>query len=96
MCMALGGRISEELFFGKITTGAQDDIKKVTQIAQGIVTMYGMSPALGPLNYVVEDGFQKPFSDKTNKLIDDEIKTLIDDLYHVTKDLLESKRDLIE
>ena len=43
ICTALGGRISEELNFGKITTGAQDDIRKVTQYAQGLVTIYGMS-----------------------------------------------------
>ena len=43
MCTALGGRVSEEIFFGKVTTGAADDIKKVTNIAQGLVTVYGMS-----------------------------------------------------
>ena len=49
--VALGGRIAEELFFGKITTGASDDLKKCTQIASGLVTEYGMSPRLGTLNY---------------------------------------------
>jgi len=55
--MALGGRVAEEIFFNRITTGASDDIKKVTQIAQQIVTVYGMSPALGALNYAVEEGY---------------------------------------
>jgi len=55
--VALGGRIAEELFFGKITTGASDDLKKVTQIAAGMVTEYGLSPALGTLNYGTQDGY---------------------------------------
>lgn len=55
--MALGGRVAEEIFFGKITTGASDDIKKVTQIATGIVTEYGMSAAVGPISYSVEEGY---------------------------------------
>lgn len=67
--MALGGRVSEEIFFNRLTTGASDDIKKVTQIAQAIVTEYGMSN-LGPLSYSVEEGYQKPYSMKTNQLID--------------------------
>lgn len=49
--VALGGRIAEELFFGRITTGASDDIKKCTQIAQGIVCNYGMVDSLGTINY---------------------------------------------
>jgi len=52
--VALGGRIAEELFFGKITTGASDDLKKVTAIASGMVTDYGLSPLLGTLNYSTE------------------------------------------
>jgi len=48
---ALGGRVSEELFFGKITTGASDDIKKITQIAQSLVTVYGMSTRMGLRGY---------------------------------------------
>jgi len=61
--VALGGRIAEELFFGKITTGASDDIKKCTQIAQGIVAEYGMVESLGAINYAGDGGFQKPFSE---------------------------------
>ena len=80
--MALGGRVAEEIFFDRITTGASDDIKKVTQIAQGLVTSYGMSPVLGTLNYDVEEGYQKPYSDKTNRLIDQEVKRIIDEAYN--------------
>jgi len=57
MIMALGGRVSEELFFNRITTGASDDIKKITNIAQALVTEFGMSPALGTLSYAIEEGY---------------------------------------
>lgn len=94
--MALGGRVSEEIFFNRLTTGASDDIKKITNIAQGIVTEYGMSETLGPLNYNVEEGYQKPYSDKTNRLIDAEIKLVIDRAYVRCKELLTEKKDLIQ
>lgn len=55
--VALGGRIAEEIFFNRITTGASDDLKKCTQIAQGMVTEYGLSPLLGNLNYSTEGGY---------------------------------------
>ena len=77
--VALGGRIAEELFFGRITTGASDDLKKCTQIASGLVTEYGMSPRLGTLNYAQEQGYQKNFSEKTNKVIDEEISRIINE-----------------
>lgn len=53
----MGGRIAEELFFGRITTGASDDLKKCTQIASGMVTEYGMSPLLGTLRYSTDEGY---------------------------------------
>lgn len=94
--MALGGRVSEELFFQRMTTGASDDIKKVTKIAQALVTDYGMSATLGPLSYSVEEGYQKPFSDKTNRLIDQEVKAIIDNAYRRCKVLLDEKKELIQ
>lgn len=51
ICTSLGGRISEEIFFGRVTTGASDDIKKVTNIAQSLVMVYGMSPRIGLVGY---------------------------------------------
>ena len=63
--VALGGRIAEEIFFGKITTGASDDLKKCTQIANGMVTEFGLSPKLGLLNLSTESGYQKNYSQKT-------------------------------
>jgi AFG3 family protein len=75
--VALGGRVAEELFFGKITTGASDDLKKCTQIATAMITQYGMSPLLGTINYDTESGYQKGYSDKTNLAIDDEVSRII-------------------
>ena len=94
--VALGGRISEEIFFDTVTTGASDDIKKVTQIAQGLVTVYGMNDKLGLVSYQGESEFMKPYSEETNAEIDAEVKNLVDTCYQETKALLESKRELIE
>ena len=94
--VALGGRIAEEIFFGRITTGASDDLRKCTQIASGLVTEYGMSPRLGNLNYATEQGYQKNYSEKTNKIIDDEISRIINERYAACKALLTEKRETIE
>ena len=93
--MALGGRCAEEIFFNRITTGASDDIKKCTGIAQGLVTQYGMSEKLGTLSYSVEEGYQKAFSDKTNRTIDEEVKRVIDECYEQSKSLLTDKKELV-
>mmetsp|Transcript_18256 Transcript_18256/g.31235 ORF Transcript_18256/g.31235 Transcript_18256/m.31235 type:complete len:694 (+) Transcript_18256:533-2614(+) len=93
--VALGGRISEEINFGKITTGASDDIKKCTQIAQGIVCKYGMVESLGTIDYSNEEGYQKSFSEKTGKMIDDEVRKIIVEQYaECERLLLEKKEDI--
>jgi len=94
--VALGGRIAEELFFNRITTGASDDLKKCSQIAAGIVTEYGMSPKLGTINYAIQDGYTKSFSEKTNKIIDQEISRIINERYQECRSLLEEKKEIIE
>ena len=94
--VALGGRIAEQIFFDTVTTGASDDIKKVTQIAQGLVTVYGMNDKLGLVSYQGDNEFMKPYSEETATEIDGEIKKIVDECYQSTKELLESKRELIE
>lgn len=94
--VALGGRVAEEVFFGRITTGASDDLKKITQIATGIVTVYGMNKNIGMVNYYQEEGYSKPYSEETGGKIDKEVKQMIDAAYEETKQLLESKRNLVE
>ena len=94
--VALGGRIAEEIFFGKITTGASDDIKKCTQIAQGIVCEYGMVESLGTINYSNQEGYQKSFSERTGKMIDTEVRKIIDNQYQECKVLLEANKEKLE
>jgi len=95
--VALGGRIAEEIFFGKVTTGAGDDIKKVTQIATSLVTIYGMTDKMGLVAYNSGDEMsQKAYSDETNFEIDMEVKRIVDECYANTKAILEDKRELIE
>ncbi|KAI8639881.1 ATP-dependent metallopeptidase Hfl [Parasitella parasitica] len=99
MCVALGGRVSETLFFESITTGAQDDLKKVTQMAYSQVAVFGMNNELGPMSYQQDDSephFQKPYSEKTGSLIDDEARKMVSQALDRTTKLLTSKKDEIE
>ena len=96
ICVALGGRIAEEIFFDKVTTGAGDDIKKVTQIATSLVTVYGMNDKMGLVSYNSGGEMSvKAYSDETTHEIDLEVKKIVDDCYARTKELLLSKKDLI-
>jgi AFG3 family protein len=95
--VALGGRVAEQIFFNKVTTGAGDDIKKVTRIAHGLVQIYGMSETFGLMSYQGDDGAMvKPFSESTAQRIDEEIKKLVDQCYEDVRVLLEEKRELVE
>ena len=100
MSMALAGRVSEEMFFGReaITTGASDDFRKVTGMAQAYVASYGMSEKLGTVAYPIEeDRLSKPFSEYTAKMIDDEVRAIVGVAYERTRTLLEShKQGLID
>ncbi|KAJ1355473.1 Paraplegin [Parelaphostrongylus tenuis] len=100
MCMTLGGRVSEEIFFGRITTGAQDDLQKVTQIAYSQVVKFGMSPKVGPLSFETagpgEMSFDKPYSEATAQLIDQEVRDIVNHALSRTRELLLAKREEIE
>jgi cell division protease FtsH len=94
ICMTLGGRASEELNFGKISTGAQNDLQQVTRIAYSMVTIYGMNTKVGNVSFydpAQENAFTKPYSEETSKIIDEEVRNLIDKAYLRTKDLLTRK-----
>jgi cell division protease FtsH len=91
MCMTLGGRAAEEVFFNKVSTGAQNDLERVTKLAYSMVTVYGMSTKVGNLSFYDaqgEYGYQKPYSEKTAELIDQEVRELVDQAYTRTKGLL--------
>ncbi|MFZ1314513.1 MAG: ATP-dependent zinc metalloprotease FtsH [Chitinophagaceae bacterium] len=99
ICMTLGGRASEQIFFNKISTGAQNDLQQITRIAYSMVTVYGMNDKVGNVSFYdpqQETAFTKPYSDETAKLIDNEVRKLIDDAYEKTKDLLTVKKADVE
>jgi len=100
MCMTLGGRAAEEIFFNRITTGAQDDLQKITQSAYAQVVKYGMSKNVGPVSFqTAKEGemvFDKPYSEYTAKLIDQEVRDMINSAHERTLKLLTEKRDCIE
>ncbi|KLU90088.1 paraplegin [Magnaporthiopsis poae ATCC 64411] len=89
MAMTLGGRVSEELHFPSVTTGASDDFKKVTQMATTMVTQWGMSDKLGPLHFNQDQNqVQKPFAESTAQTIDAEVRRIVDQAYKQCRDLL--------
>lgn len=99
ICMTLGGRVAEDLVFGKISTGAQNDLERITKLSYAMVTIYGMNDKIGNLSYYDpqnEYGFQKPYSDETAKMIDEEVRALVDRAYVHTKKLLTEKRHELE
>jgi cell division protease FtsH len=99
ICMTLGGRASEDIFFGKISTGASNDLQQITKIAYSMVTMYGMNDKVGNISFydpAQENYFTKPYSEETGKMIDEEVRKLINEAYIKTKELLVEKRDAVE
>lgn len=99
MCVALGGRVSETMFFESVTTGAQDDLQKVTKMAYSQVGVFGMNQALGPMSYQPDNNdpqFQKPYSEKTGSLIDDEARKMVAEALERTTKLLTEKKQEIE
>ena len=104
IAILLGGRSSEELVFGKVSTGAGDDIQKATEMAERFVTVYGMSDRLGPIAYEKQQqqfipGMESPrrsVSPQVMEAIDDEIKTVVDGAHHMALKVLMSNREVLE
>lgn len=93
MCATLGGRAAEEVVFGRISTGALNDLEKVTRQATAMVSFFGMSPKIGNLSYYDSTGqsdytFSKPYSEMTAQVIDEEIKRIVEEQYQRAKDIL--------
>jgi cell division protease FtsH len=98
MASALGGRAAEEITFGKISSGAQNDLEKVTKQAYAMVSIFGMSEKVGNVSYYDSTGqsdysFTKPYSEKTAELIDEEVKILIDSQYERAKQVLKENSE---
>ncbi len=105
ICSLFGGRIAEEMILGPeyVTTGASNDIERATHLARSMVTKWGLSEKLGPIQYGEDDGEPflgmsggvrpKQFSDDTARVIDEEVRRVIDDCYTTAKRLLEENED---
>jgi len=99
MCMTLGGRASEQIFFGKVSTGAQNDLERITKLAYSMITIYGMNSSIGNVSFndpTGEYGYQRPYSEKTAQLIDEEARNMIEDAYRRTIALLTEKKAEVE
>ena len=97
MCATLAGRAAEEIFLGRISTGAANDLERITQLAYAMVVYYGMSDKLPNVNYskIQGDayGISKPYSNKTSELIDEEVNAIIAQQYQRAKNLLQEKAE---
>ncbi|MCU0340189.1 MAG: ATP-dependent zinc metalloprotease FtsH [Spirosomaceae bacterium] len=100
MCMTLGGRAAEDVIFGKVSTGALSDLERVTKLALSMVTVYGLNDKIGNISYYdskqSEYSFNKPYSEETARMIDEEIRKIVDEAYQHTKSLLVQHRAHLE
>ncbi len=99
MCMTMGGRVAEDITFGKISTGAQNDLERITKLGYAMVTIYGMNDKVGNVSFNDTQGeyqFNKPYSEKTSEMIDEEVRNLITNVYERTKKLLTDKKAGLE
>ena len=102
MTMALGGRVAEQLVFDRVTTGAQNDLERITKMAYAMVTDYGMSDRVGTVSFNLSDRgedeplFDKPYSDATAEAIDEEVRSIIETARRRAADLLREKRDRLD
>jgi cell division protease FtsH len=103
ICMLLGGRAAEEIIFGDVSSGASNDLQRVTDIARRMVLQYGMGKAIGNLAYSDDPSpflqsmgmNTRSYSNRTAEMIDDEVHTLVDELYGRTRELLEKNGELL-
>jgi len=100
MCMALGGRAAEEIIFGKISTGALNDLERITKMAYSIVSVYGMNKNIGNISFFnskqSDYNFTKPYSDSTAEKIDFEARRIVENAYERTKNLLINKKEQLK
>lgn len=98
---ALGGRASEEIFFGKISTGALNDLEKITRQAYAMVVYFGLNKKIGNISFYDSSGqseysFQKPYSEKTAEIIDQEVSLIIESAYERAKKVITDNKEKVE
>jgi cell division protease FtsH len=98
MCSALGGRASEDIVFGKVSTGALNDLERVTKQSYAMVSYFGMSEKIGNISFYDSSGqseftFGKPYSEKTAEAIDNEAKNIVEEQYQRAKQILTENRE---
>ncbi len=98
MCMTFGGRAAEKIIFDKISTGAQSDLDQVTKMAYSMIAIYGMNEKVGNVSFygMQNDQFNKPYSDETASLIDEEVRKMVEEQYIRAQNLLIERRDELE
>jgi len=98
MCMTFGGRAAEKVVFGKISTGAQNDLDQVTKMAYSMVSVFGMNDKVGQVSFhgMQQDQFSKPYSDDTSSMIDNEVRNLVESQYIRAQKLLKERRNELE
>ncbi len=105
IAILLGGRVAEEIVYGDVSSGAQNDLERASEIARAMITQLGMSEKLGPITYGreqrsqflnVSGGMERNYSEATAKLIDEEVKSIIDDNYKRVHKILSDHRDKLE
>jgi AFG3 family protein len=101
LCAALGGRASEEVVFGEVSSGGLDDLEKVTKAAYMMVAYYGFNEKIGSISFFDstgqrDTGIQKPYSEETGKIIDEEVRKLVNDAYQQTKEILKQHMQSLE
>jgi cell division protease FtsH len=100
ICTLLGGRAAEDIIFGKISTGAQNDLERITKIAYGIVTVYGMNQKVGNISFhdpnADEYVFRKPYSEALSQVMDEEVQKLVQTAYDRVRNLLIAHQDELE
>ena len=98
MCMTFGGRAAETIVFGKVSTGAQSDLDQATKMAYSMVTVFGMNDKVGNVSFygMSQDAFQKPYSEDTARMIDSEVRKMVENQFDRAKDLLIEHRDKLD
>jgi len=98
MCMTFGGRAAESIIFGRVSTGAQNDLDQITKMAYSMIAVYGMNEKVGNVSFhgMQKDQINRPYSEETSSLIDEEVRIMVKEQFERAKNLLLEKRHELE